>query len=195
MSETRFVLDLSFLSLLMSRQKTAENLTKHIQTVLESIIYRNFKPCTLDDHHYIFSPNKEDMMIKLSTASKVSQDSNESPYLSNLESRIDAFDDSERYDLRLQIAKKADNSKRSQTVNPTKKKTNSGLAAGIQMTDHVIQSNLNYDSCKKLLLSYDLVIKGENGDVKLKEPIKDIKNLFNSAESNKQVDNVTQGLS
>jgi len=41
-----------------------------------------------------------------------------------------------------------------------------------------IGSNLQYDTCKKLIFNADLVVKDSAGEILIREPVKNISHLF-----------------
>lgn len=141
MSDCRFVIDVSFLGLLRSQMQRAactehdvatdsyeRDLRKAIDDVFRVIVGRNFRRCTLDERYFIFSHNEYDALIDLREAQAFAKGTDQqdaarqeaageqevNPYLRNFESSTDAFQESEKYDIRLVMAHK--NGHRAQTV-------------------------------------------------------------------------------
>jgi hypothetical protein len=109
MSESRFVVDISFLALLI-RSNSANikdsdkhhwrNLATEISQVFTLVKTRNFRECAVDPRYLIYCENTEDLKIDMSTAHHSNQDEEDLPpsdlnsentYSKNLFGSSDAF--------------------------------------------------------------------------------------------------------
>lgn len=48
----------------------------------------------------------------------------------------------------------------------------------MRLTGDVLASTLKYDSCRRLIFNYDLVVKDSFGEILIKEPIKSMASVF-----------------
>ena len=121
MTQSRFVLDVSFLGLLVkgfkqhweerkdvtSEQREEENvhwdkINLEINNVFNQIKSRNFKQCEVNDKYYIYSCNQDDFKIDLTSSDNNNEsvsDSNNKIYNKNLLGGIDAFEENELREL------------------------------------------------------------------------------------------------
>jgi hypothetical protein len=180
MSESRFTLDVSYLALLVRSARgddavdeVLHDIKDEVNQVFRLITTRNFARCLVDPNYLIFHENEDDLKIDLSSGDELDasvmlpqtkQDGQkENTYLKNLFGGSDAFTNNELQDLLLQ-EKTLSKAQPQQT--PVLEKTRTA----IEIRD-ASSSNLSYESCKKLILQVELVIKNRKGEIVVREPI------------------------
>lgn len=151
---------------------------------------RNFRECQVDSKYLIFSYNDDDLKIQLppkqpeyskilehptpneNQEKQADRPYQDDTYIKNLWGGSDAFQEHELQEL-LITEKKL---KRSQ---PTLfEKTQEGYEIKDTSKMDSINSNLSYQTCKKLIFKVELVVKNSRGEFLIKEPIDDISDMF-----------------